>query len=154
MSIVAMILVANNENINSSKIWQYFQEVMQGSETIETRPTEPITASREVLIGYLKEIAIKYGQDYEKMYNTVQGESNFDPNAISKDGGSIGIAEFTEPTWNQYCLKFGNYKDADPFQQLDCMGYMWSKNLQYRWDAYCFQYRDIKCIKYRNLYPL
>jgi hypothetical protein len=79
---------------------------------------------------------------------TIQGESSFNP--LADNGISVGISQFTLPTWLENCSKTD--ERLNPYKSLDCMGKLWQKGQQYRWDYYCFHYYDEKCIKLRGLY--
>jgi hypothetical protein len=105
-------------------------------QTIESpKPTsKPVTkvADNVTLKQALNLVATKYGQDYQQMADVIQCESTWRTNVYSWTGSSYGIAQFTQPTFQDYCT--GSYKD--PFAQLDCMGKMWQLGLQRRWDCY------------------
>lgn len=115
-------------------------------------PTEslPVIPSISQIKLAISDIVIKYGLDYEQFEYTIEHESTFNP--LADNGISVGLAQFTLPTW------LGNCSSTDErlnwHKSLDCMGKLWSIGQQYRWDAYCFHYYDEKCIKYRGLYPI
>ena len=115
--------------------------------------SQPITASASELIAFSKTISAKYGIDHEKFQATIQNESSFNPYAVEPTRRlSIGISQYTLDTWLEFC---SNVDDrTDPYKSLSCMGRMWSQGLEYRWDAYCTHYYDLKCINLRGIYPI
>lgn len=110
---------------------------------------QPITALQSDLKVFAKEIAAKYGLDYEKFDYTIQNESGYYTEA--DNGLCVGVAQYTLDTWLGNC---SNVDDrTDDRKAIECMAKMWVRGEQYRWDAYCFKYPDKKCIELRHLYP-
>lgn len=106
--------------------------------------------TKEGLKEFAKEIAILYGLDWEKFDYTIQNESSYNPDPT----GNIlcrGISQYTLDTWLGNCSKID--ERLDPYKAIECMGKQWARGEEYRWDAYCFKYSDIKCAELRHLYP-
>jgi hypothetical protein len=82
---------------------------------------------------------------------TINGESGWRWNA--RNSISAGLWAFTKDTWDENCADIGVYKDLNPFEQTRCAARLWKRGEMYRWDVYCFNYYDEKCIKLRGLYP-
>lgn len=120
------------------------------------KPTEVVSIkknySAQDIKALLKDTSVKYGLDYDKLWNTIDGESTFDPYRVGPGGLSVGVAQYILSTW------LGNCSDKDdrtnPVKALECMGRMWSQGREYEWDAYCERYYDLKCIKLRGIYPI
>ena len=99
---------------------------------------EKSTLNSKDLKGFLKEVSLQYGQNYEMMTAVIQCESTWGVTAYNEDdekfvpGGSFGIAQFTIPTFEENCS--GDYKD--PLDQLSCMGLLWKRGEQKRWMCY------------------
>lgn len=143
---------AVQESVETRQEHDYLAETKQEPQPTEKPRQQPVIASGNELKAFLSKVAVTYGLDYIKLEKTIMGESGFQ--VAPKDNGiSIGVAQFTAPTWFDYCRGFGKYEDRNPIAQLNCMGYMWSIGLEYRWDAYCNLYYDTKCIEIRGLYP-
>lgn len=149
---VWLINSAENNTAISPIIDTYLFETKKEPEYLKQSSQQAINASESELKWFLKQVSIKYVQDYEKMEYTIQGESSFNPRAVGPGGVSIGIAQFTLPTWLGNCTKTD--ERTDPFKSLDCMGELWEKGEMYRWDVYCLHYYDEKCVKLRGLSPI
>lgn len=107
-----------------------------GTQTTQTPPKEvkKATPTKAELKGFLKEVSLKYGVDYNQLEQTIQGESGFIPTRVGDDGRSIGIAQYTLPTWYDFC---GNTDERlDPYKSMDCMARMFSMGKQRRWTVW------------------
>ena len=62
------------------------------------------------LEGYLWEATDKYNVDYEKMWNLIQCESFWNPQAKGDAGRAFGLLQFHLPTFEFYCDKY-DYPD-------------------------------------------
>ena len=96
---------------------------------------QKINPSVKELKDYLaKEVAI-YGGNYALLDDVIKCESGWriDP---PHNGISMGIAQFTESTWHDFCLEYGEYEDINPYSQLRCMVKMVNKGLIGRWDCF------------------
>lgn len=151
MNIEESLFIATNENELTQKDNASDLEIKQAS-----KPTEPVSRRKtyavDELKAFLKELSVTYGLDHAKIYYTVDNESSFNPYAVEPTKRlSIGISQYTIGTWLEFC----STKDdrTDPYKSLECMAKMWSMGLEYRWDAYCLRYYDIKCIELRGIYP-
>lgn len=94
----------------------------------------------------------KYGLDPKELSiidSVIMGESSYNPNA--NNGISVGLAQFTLDTWLGNCGFIDERKDYE--KSLDCMVKLWAKGEKWRWDIYCLNYYDEKCIIKRGLYP-
>jgi hypothetical protein len=107
--------------------------------------------TKEGLRVFAKEIAILYGLDWEKFDYTIQNESDYNSEARNSDGSCIGAGQFLLDTWLGNCSKTDERTDG--YKAIECMGKMWSKGMEFHWDAYCFKYPDTKCAEIRHLYP-
>jgi len=112
----------------------YVPEMTQGIEEQNTSLTEPLRASESGLKQYLYSVSVKYGLDYNQLEKTIQGESTFNPTAIGPGGFSVGICQFTLDTWLGNCSEAD--ERTDPYKSMDCMGKLFSKGQQYRWDIW------------------
>ena len=123
-----------------------------------TGTDKPLPTSRSIsaistslgLKEFAKEIAILYGLSWEKFDYTIQNESAYNPDPP----GNIlcrGISQYTLDTWLGNCSKTD--ERLDPYKSIECMGKMWAKGQEYRWDTYCDKWYDEKCVKLRHLYP-
>lgn len=129
---------ATNGSVQTQKKGTQIKGTMKTSVLPEKRPSQPITApSVKELKRFLLDVSAKYGQDYDVMENVIQCESGFQTNTFSRGEISYGVAQFTPPTFSEYCS--GSY--VDPYAQLSCMGKMFHDGLAARWDCY------------RQLYP-
>ena len=141
------IVDRNNTELNptiNSKITETDKKTEIASRPIST------TENQQRLKEFAREIAIKYGLDSDKFDYTIQNESGYNPDPT----GNIlcrGISQYTLDTWLGNCSKTD--ERLDPYKAIECMGKMWNKGQEYRWDVYCFKYYDEKCVKLRGLYP-
>jgi hypothetical protein len=110
-----------------------------------------IPPTKEGLKEFAKEIAIKYGLDWEKFDYTIQNESAYNVEAVNYNGSCVGIGQYLLTTWLWMCGDSDNRTDG--YKAISCMGKMWGMGMEYHWDAYCFKYYDEKCIKHRGIYP-
>ena len=104
----------------------------------ETRLWRAINASESELKGFLANVAVEYGLNYQEMADVIMCESGWRTDVFSAGNVSYGVAQFTRPTFDGYCQGFGEYED--PFAQLECMGFMFSKKMQGRWDCWRMLY--------------
>lgn len=149
LTLFGWIIADQRGNTNSLQNNSEISRTDKTTDTKDTRLYQDITAPQNDLKGFALEVAIEYGLDWEKFNYTIQNESSYNP--LSDNGISVGVAQFTLPTWFDYCGKIDDR--TNPIKSIKCMGKMWSLGLQFKWDAYCFHYYDEKCIKLRNLYP-
>ena len=72
------------------------------------------------LEGYLWETADKYNVDYEKMWNLIQCESAWNPQAEGDEGKAFGLLQFHKPTFEFYCDKYkhSDYSYYNPENQI------------------------------------
>ena len=77
-------------------------------------------------------ISEKYGLDYKQIYDTIECESGFKHDIYGDGLLAYGVAQFHKPTFEKYCQ--GDYYDM--YDQLDCLGLMWSRGLQSQWSCY------------------
>jgi len=80
----------------------------------------------------LASVSDKYGLQLDELLNVIDCESSFRTDVYSPGMISYGVAQFTRATFEENCA--GDYKN--PFAQISCMGLMWSKGMQGRWDCY------------------
>lgn len=101
---------------------------------------------------YLKFESDKYGLNdrLSELEYTITNESNWDVDVVNKK--SKGISQFLLSTWLGSCSNKDDREDA--YKSIECMTMMWSKGLDYQWDAYCLHYWDEDCINKRNIYPI
>lgn len=103
-------------------------------EVVKEPVLAPVTASQSDLKRFLKEVSLKYDVDYIQLEQTIQGESSFNPKAIGDDGRSLGISQYTLPTWKDFCG--GIDERLDPYKSMDCMAKMFSLGKQSRWTVW------------------
>lgn len=115
------------EPVRSAKI-----DIITGITSQTKRPT---TAQ---LKAHLRKLSTLYGLNYEQMEAVIQCESSWRVDPLPHNGISLGIAQFTRPTWNDYGV--GDYEAINPYIQLDVMAKMWSLGLAKRWDCYRMLY--------------
>jgi hypothetical protein len=102
-----------------------------------------IQATKEELQDYLAFKTANTGL-YEEMCSVIQGESGFNP--LADNGISVGIAQFTLPTWLENCSSIDERKN--PYKSIDCMIKLWDREEKWRWDVWCmgFGKNNLKCI--------
>lgn len=98
--------------------------------TTATRPREVLNASSNDLKEYLKQQSSLYGVDYAVLTKVVNCESSW--NSSARTSVSYGIAQFTKPTFKEYCK--GEYTNAK--DQLTCMASVFKKKMMSRWDCW------------------
>lgn len=86
----------------------------------------------------LASISEKYGLNLDELLSVIECESGFRTDEYSPGMISYGVAQFTKDTFKENCA--GDYKN--PFAQISCMGLMWSKGMQGRWDCYRMLYKN------------
>ena len=84
------------------------------------------------LKDYLSEAVTKYGGNYYQLYNVIQCESSWNPNAKNPTSSAFGIAQFMPSTFNDYCG--GDYKN--PYDQIKCMVIAFTDNKQHWWECW------------------
>ena len=100
--------------------------------------------TKERIEQEIRTAANKYGVSYEKMYNTVKCESNFNPKIQSQhilsygQEQSWGVAQFHIPAKNRNAEGKVITKEMalDPIQALDAMAYHFSKGNARAWTCY------------------
>lgn len=70
--------------------------------------------------GLFKLNAEKYGYDWLLLKAQVKQESAFNPQAVNKSSGAMGLAQFMKPTWTEWAGKLRK-PDADPFNPEDAI---------------------------------
>ncbi len=89
------------------------------------------TWSRDELKAIIYDAADRYGQPREDMLRVARCESNLDPAAINRDGGSYGLFQFKPGTW--LSTPFGEYDIFDPRASANAAGWMWSEGRRREW---------------------
>ena len=89
----------------------------------------------------LQSLAGYYGISEKEASSTINCESGFNPSAFNHSdpyGGSKGIAQFLQGTFDNYSSQLGieNADIWDPYQQLEVMSYMWSLKQEKQWSCY------------------
>lgn len=105
----------------------------------ETRLYQGVYISKEGLTEAIEHEFATYGisDQIERAKNVITCESGWNIFAYNKEdekfvkGGSYGIAQFTRPT---FLACAGDYED--PYDQIACMAWYWSKSQQSRWTCY------------------
>jgi len=127
--------VATNNRINIQQQSDNSIGKTKEPDKLTSSQLAPIESS-ERLKGFLYEKLALYGieDQYDKAVAVVHCESSWKIDPRPHNGISLGIAQFTKPTWDDYGV--GRYEDINPYDQLSVMAKMWSKGLQKRWDCY------------------
>ncbi len=95
------------------------------------------STSEAIVLSY----AIKYGIKGSEFLNTLKCESGLDPKAwnhTDPHGGSKGIAQFQQSTFNKYS-KLAGIENGDvwnPFDAINTAAFMFSKGQQGQWSCY------------------
>lgn len=130
-------IAATTNTTQPIKIIGFSEEAKQTEET-----PQDVSEKNDWTIGEIKlainRTAETYGLNEEELYRTIERESNFNPNAIGDDGLSVGIAQYTLPTWLENCSDTD--ERLNPIKSIDCMGIMFSKQMKHRWTAWRLLY--------------
>lgn len=127
--------VALNEPAKTLQESRFRAETMQDTKPTEKRPSGQNNASVNDLKRYLGDVAVIYGLDYQKMYEVINCESGWRPEASNRV--SFGIAQFTRPTWQWMNEMRGMNADyTNAYFQLEMMGWAWNRGLERHWDCY------------------
>lgn len=126
-----LINFAKNNIAISPTIDTYLFETEKESEYLK-KSSQQVEVSERELKGFLKQVSIKYGTDYEEMSAVINCESGWKTDLYSWNKSSYGIAQYTPATFEENCQ--GDY--GNPFAQLECMGLMFKKGMQSRWDCW------------------
>ena len=107
----------------------------------KTRPFQEVYVSPKELKDFLREEVVKYGLDYQKIYNVIDCESGFNENAYNpietKSGHSYGVAQFMKPSWDYFNKLRGTNKDyLNPFHQIDMMLWAFKNGYSSHWDCF------------------
>jgi soluble lytic murein transglycosylase-like protein len=111
-------------------------QLIQIAQASVNEPSKPMT--NEELVEYYSE---KYKVIEKEMLAVINCESGFNPLALNKgdpNGGSKGIAQFQQETFDRYSqeLKIENPDIWNVEQQIEVMAYMFSLKEQHQWSCY------------------
>lgn len=116
-----------------------------------TSSTSP-SASKSAIYDETLRIGAKYHLDTERFSKVIFCESGYNPKALNSSdpyGGSRGVGQFLQPTFDHYKKLAGlpdgdvwNYKDS-----IEVMGYMWSINQQRQWSVWRILYGDMQYLE-------
>ena len=122
--------------------------IATSTHSVVVATSSPITP-KSAIYNETVRIAVKYHLDQERFSKVIFCESNYNPKALNSSdpyGGSRGVGQFLQPTFDHYKIKAGlpegdlwNYKDS-----IEVMGYMWSINQQSQWSVYRILYGDMQ----------
>ena len=125
------------------------QEPISASSTPVMVQNVPPKATEIDVYSETVRVATKYHLDQERFSKTILCESGYNPKAINSSdpfGGSRGVGQFLQPTFDHYKILAGlpdgdlwNYKDS-----IEVMGYMWSIKQQNQWSIYRILYGDMQ----------
>lgn len=101
------------------------------TESIKATSTQYDKPTVKELKDFLTQLVNTYGGNYALIDDVIQCESGWRTDVYSRNNISYGIAQFTPPTFSDFCD--GEYKD--PYAQLTCMVKMFNKGLSSRWDC-------------------
>jgi hypothetical protein len=102
---------------------------------------EPIVVKELTIKEKIYLAADKWHVSGDQMYNTIKCESGFNEKAWNKSdpkGGAHGVAQFLSPTFYKYAeeMKIEKPDIHSTDQQLDVMGYMFSKKQESQWTCW------------------
>ena len=119
--------------------------------TVISSSTSPI-ASKSAIYDETLRVGAKYRLDTERFSKVIFCESGYNPKALNSSdpyGGSRGVGQFLQPTFDHYKKLAGlpdgdvwNYKDS-----IEVMGYMWSINQQRQWSVWRILYGDMQYLE-------
>lgn len=114
--------------------------------------TSSPVASKSAIYDETLRVGAKYRLDTERFSKVIFCESGYNPKALNSSdpyGGSRGVGQFLQPTFDHYKKLAGlpdgdvwNYKDS-----IEVMGYMWSINQQRQWSIWRILYGDMQYLE-------
>lgn len=144
--VILSLIIALHTNVYAPK--QEGVSISTSTPSIVVATSSPITP-KSAIYNETVRVAGKYHLDQERFSKVIFCESNYNPKALNSNdpyGGSRGVGQFLQPTFDYYKVKAGlpegdlwNYKDS-----IEVMGYMWSINQQSQWSVYRILYGDMQ----------
>lgn len=133
-------LVATSESITTQQESDYIHKADKLPTHSKTSLVAPYRASSNDINRLISEVAVKYGLNYDEFYGTIKGESGLNCNA--NNGLSVGCPQFILSTWLEFCSNVDDRTDAR--KSIDCMGKLWARGEQGRWDIFCKLYQPVQ----------
>jgi uncharacterized protein YgiM (DUF1202 family) len=111
--------------------WALGRHLAVGRRQAAESDGDPTTWSRAELKAIIFEAADRYGQPREDMLRVARCESNMEPSAVNRHGGSYGLFQFKPGTW--LSTPFAEYDIFDPRASANAAAWMWSVGRRREW---------------------
>ena len=130
--VVCLVLIATTALASTIKAPTIGEDEGKTTLPLQTTFYRPLNASSNELKVYLAQLVAKYGGNYYELYNVINCESGWKPDAKNPKSTASGISQFLDVTWKQYC----EGEKKDPYAQLRCMVKMFNDGNKKHWECF------------------